>query len=367
MPTQDKTQIHKILKNHFSKISKPGSFSGINSFIRGLKESKINVKRSQVIDFLQSEDSYTLHKPVKKKFKRNRYIVNGIDDTFQIDLIDLSNISKYNDNYKYLFTCIDVFSKYSWVKPLKTKKAEESLKVFLEILSEGRKPSKIHADQGNEFNGIKKYSKENEINFYSTFSDTKACVVERFNRTLKTIMFRKITHQQNNHRYLDFLPKIVKTYNNTYHSTIKTKPNLVDKKNELQIWSQMYNYDLSDENKNVQSINFRFQIDDAVRITNPKNIFAKGYTQNWNREIFIINKKIPRQQPVYELRDQQGNMIQGKFYESELQKVNIKNLFLVEKVLKKQKQKNGQFKYFVKFLGYPEKYNNWVDKLDNHD
>ena len=79
MPSHN--QLMKMLKHHYSNINKTGSFSGIKSFIRGLKENKINVKRSQVIEFLKSEDAYTLHKPIKKQFKRKSYIVNGIDNT----------------------------------------------------------------------------------------------------------------------------------------------------------------------------------------------------------------------------------------------------------------------------------------------
>jgi hypothetical protein len=78
---------------------------------------------------------YTRHKPSRKKFKRNRVIANGIDDLWQIDLADVSNISKHNSKYRYLTTCIDVFSKFAWVIPIKNKIADTVLDGFKEIIS----------------------------------------------------------------------------------------------------------------------------------------------------------------------------------------------------------------------------------------
>lgn len=77
-----------------------------------------------------SQKVYTRHKPSRKKFKRNRVIANGIDDLWQIDLADVSNISKHNSKYRYLITCIDVFSKFAWVIPIKNKIADTVLDGF---------------------------------------------------------------------------------------------------------------------------------------------------------------------------------------------------------------------------------------------
>ena len=319
----DKLSSDSLLRNHYYDLDKPGSFSGVNSFYRGLKEHNINIKKDLVKKWLQAQDTYTLHKPIIKKFKRVRYMTSGIDYIWQIDLIDIRGMSRMNKGYKYLFTCIDTFSKFAWVKPLKTKKAEESLKVFIEILNESkREPKKVHADQGLEFQAISQFLKKKNIVFYHINSDTKACIVERFNRTLKTKMFRKLTSQESRYKtkYIDFLDQLVDSYNNTYHRSIGTKPRLVTKKNSLKIWSKMYEYDLESESYN-ESTKIKFKIGDKVRITKKKNIFEKGYTVGWRKEFFIINRIILKEVPLYELKDQKNIILDAKFYESEIQKI----------------------------------------------
>ena len=86
-----------------------------------------------------------------KKFQRNQVITRGIDDLWQIDLADLQKISKYNDNNRYLVTCIDVFSKFAWVVPIKNKKSDTVLEAFKFIInSSGRKSNFLQSDQGTE-------------------------------------------------------------------------------------------------------------------------------------------------------------------------------------------------------------------------
>jgi len=109
------------LKKQYTNPALPGSFSGKTAFLRALRRRGKKVVYKEVDDYLKDEETYTLHRPNRKKYQRNQVIVSGIDDTFQADLIDVSNISHFNDNIKFLLTCIDVFSKYAWVVPLKKK------------------------------------------------------------------------------------------------------------------------------------------------------------------------------------------------------------------------------------------------------
>jgi len=84
-----------------------GSYSGIDTTLRysGIKS------RRRVIDFLAGQDAYTLHKPIRKRFRRRKVFRKGIADLVQADLVDLSSIARYNDGYRYLLTAIDVFTK----------------------------------------------------------------------------------------------------------------------------------------------------------------------------------------------------------------------------------------------------------------
>ena len=146
--------------------------------------------------------------------------------------------------------------------------------------------------------------------------------------------------------YIDKLDDIVKKYNNTYHTSIKMKP--VDVKGNTYI----------DFKKEVNDKSRKFKVGDQVRISKYKNIFAKGYMPNWSEEIFII-KKIKNTVPwTYVLNDLNGEEIIGTFYENELQKTK-QNEFRTEKVIKKKGDK-----LYVKWKGYNNSFNSWIDKKD---
>ncbi|CAF1015634.1 unnamed protein product [Brachionus calyciflorus] len=178
---------------------------------------------------------------------------------------------------------------------------------------------------------VQKFLKENNIQFYSTFSELKASVVERLNKTIKEKMWRYFTYAKNN-IYYHVLQDLVKSYNNTYHRTIKTKPNLVNSKNKREIWKTIYGYDKIDGDDSI--INPLFKKQDKVRISKLKNIFEKGFTPNWTREIFLIDKVFYQNPLAYILRDLKDEIIEGKFYEQELQKIlNKEEVYSVDKII----------------------------------
>ena len=144
--------MEKTLTSIYLDPSQPASFGGLDTVYRAVKEKgKNKISRKQVRDWLSQQDVYTLHKPARRRYKKSRVIVPRIDAQFQADLVNLQNLSRYNKGYKYLLTCVDIFSKYAFVLPLKTKKGQELVKAFQKILSTGRKPTKLQADQGAEF------------------------------------------------------------------------------------------------------------------------------------------------------------------------------------------------------------------------
>ena len=144
--------------------------------------------------------------------------------------------------------------------------------------------------------------------------------------------------------YIDILDDIVNEYNNTYHRTIKMKS--VDVKDEIQI----------DSSKETNDKDPKFQVGDHVRISKYKNIFANGYLPNWSEEVFVIKEIKNTVSWTYVINDLDGKEIIGTFYEKELQKANQKE-FRVEKVIKK----NGN-KLYVKWKGYDNSFNSWIDK-----
>ena len=263
----------------------------------------------QVSEWLAGEDAYTLHKPAQINYKRNRVIVHGIDIQFQADLVDMSMYTKKNDNFKYMLTCIDFFSKYAWTRVLKNKTGVEVTKAFESILKEGRIPQKLQTDRGEEF--FNKYFQDVTIKYnihhFATGSELKASIVERFNRTIKGRMWRYLT-AVNSKRYIDVLQDLITSYNNSYHRSIKMRPVDVSRENENKVFKTLYG--LKD---------------------------AKDSNVVFNR--FTISECIPRTPPVYKLKDFDGDIIDGCFYEEELQKIEVgrDKSFKLEKILESKK------------------------------
>ena len=205
--------------------------------------------------------------------------------------------------------CFDVYSKYAFVVPLKDKKGISIVNAFNEIIKQSnRKPNKIWVDQGSEFYNrvFKKWLSDNDIIMYLTYNEGKSIVAESFIRTLKNKLYKHMTATGKN-VYYDVLGDVVNEYNNTKHNTIKMKPIDVGDNKRVYI----------DEHNEKDS---RLKVGDRVRISKFKNIFATGYTPNWSKEIFIVDKINDTVPYTYNLKDLNGEEIIGSFYDKELQK-----------------------------------------------
>ena len=172
-----------------------------------------------------------LHKPIINKFNKRKVYSQFKDNIWGVDLADMQSLSRKNKGIKYLLCAIDLYSKYTFVVALKDKKGISIVNAFNKIIKQSeRKPNKIWVDQGGEFynNAFKKWLSDNDIIMYSTYSESKSIVAERFIRTLKNKLYKHMTATGKN-VYYDVLDDVVNKYNNTKHSTIKMKP--IDVKN----------------------------------------------------------------------------------------------------------------------------------------
>ena len=328
---------------------KVGSFSGIQSFKKVSKHPEA---------WLRSQETYTLHAPVRRKFPRQKTIVPGPNFQMQADLIDFSALKNYNDGFKYILVVIDVFSKVAAVAFLKNKTSSEMIAAFQSLLPKLGSFSKLQTDAGKEF--LNKpfqlwLKKQNISHFYTLNFEIKAAIVKRVIRTLKDKLWRYFSHT-NTRRYVETLPLIVSAYNNTYHSSIKRSPNSVTQQNVEQVWQTLY----ADQPEKVA----KFELDDFVRLSMTKMKFRKGYLPSWTDELFQIAKVIHGSPVLYKIKDLQGELLQGRFYEQELQKINkTDNLFRIEAILKRQR-KGKHTEYFIKWQGYPDTFNSWVREED---
>lgn len=295
-----------------------------------------------------------LHKPARRKFKRRRVIIKCLNDLIQADLVEMIPYAKNNKGFRYILVVINVFSKYVWAEPVKRKTAKDVTHAMKKILSQMKiKPKNLQTDLGKEF-----YNKEFEsliksegINHYSTFSILKASVVERVNRTLKSIMWKQFS-LQGSYKWLNLLPKIVMEYNNRVHNTIGMKPKDVTKKNENLLLKSVYNHI-----KTMDSKPSKFKTGDYVRISKHREAFSKGYTPNWSNEVFKVRKVNFTNPTTYLLEDENKTEIQGTFYSEELLKVKYPDIYLVEKIIRRKDNK-----VFVKWLGLDNRHNSWINK-----
>ena len=249
-----------------------------------------------------------------KKFNQRKVYSQFKDNIWGVDLADMQSLSRKNKSIKYLLCAIDLYSKYAFVIPLKNKKRISIVNAFNKIIKQSnRKPNKIWIDQGGEFynNVFKKWLSDNDTIMYSTYNEGKSVVAERFIRTLKDKLYKHMTAFSKN-VYYDVLDDIVNKYNNTKHSTIKMKPIDVKDNNNKRVYV--------DERNEKDS---RFKVGDRVRISKFNNIFAKGYTPNWSKEVFIVDKVNDTVPYTCNLKDLNDEKIIGSFYDRELQKTKL--------------------------------------------
>ena len=174
---------------------------------------------------------------------------------------------------------VDLFSKDAWVVPLKYKRRISIVNSFQKIISKGRKLNKTWVDQfGELYNKLfKRFLEIYNIEMYSTYNEKKFFVGKRFIRTLKNKAFKQMTAVLKN-VYFDVVDDIVNKYYNTVHTVIKIKP--------TEVTSDCF----AEYNEDSNEKDPKFKVGDRVRISKYKNIFAKGYTQNYSEEVSVVSK-----------------------------------------------------------------------------
>ena len=257
---------------------------------------------------------------------------------------------------------MDVFSKYGWLVPVPSKTNQSMIKAFSNIFSKSaRKPFKLNVDMGKEFHGkeFKQFLKKKGIDIFSTKNmDTKATLVERFNRTIMTRLSRYFTHKGTTN-FKDVLPKIIQSYNNTKHSATGFAPIDVNNSNSELVWRRLYEESprarhLIQRSDKTESI----PVGTPVRVSKAKEIFKKGYAQGWTDEIFTVNQVLRTRPTTYVISDFNNEVLEGSFYHEEIQPVEP-DVYRIEKVLK-ERGRGKTKQVYVKWKGYPDSANSWV-------
>ena len=304
-------------------------------------------------NFTMEDLSEELNNPVTHKFQRKKTIVNYIDHIHSADLVDMKMYSKINKGYNYIFTNIDIFSKYAWAFPNKTSKIQDVKLLFQKIFKK-RKPDYLWTDKESAFfsKEMLKYFEDNNVTIYHTNSHLKAVNIERFNRSLRELMMKQFV-ENNNTVWYNILPKLIKIYNRRYHSTIKMKPIEVNKSNERYIKQNVNTYE------KINKIP-KYKINDLVRISlKRRDVFDKPSGNiKWSEELFKIYDINISDVIMYKLKDMNDEIIEGSFYEKQLQKTkNATGEYIIEKIIKTRNDR-----LFVKWRGYNSSFNSWIDK-----
>jgi hypothetical protein len=256
---------------------------------------------------------------------------------------------------------VDVFSKYAYVRTLSSKTGREVADAFKDILSKDaeRPPLFVQTDKGKEFrsSAFEDLAKREGIKVFSTENDdVKASIVERFQRTLQTMMHRHFT-ATGKRTFLAVLPKLVKTYNTTRHRAIGMAPADVKPSNYEIVWRRLYEK-RKDRAAAVSGAAPKLKVGDSVRLSETRRTFAKGYLGHWSLEIFRVTSVLKTRPPTYRLKDARGEPILGSFYEQELQRVVEPEYWPVDAIVD-TRTRQGIKEYLVKWAGYPESFNSW--------
>jgi hypothetical protein len=336
---------------------KPHSFGG------KYRSYNNNVSKKEIEENFKHNEIYSRFKQFRKTKKQNPVYVYAKREQFQADVCFFNNplMVKSTKGVKYLLVVIDVYTKFVWLYPLKEIKSEKIAECF-KSLFEKEKPQKITTDAGKEFlnRNVSRVLEEFNITHYIAKNLTKAQVVERFNLTLQRLLFQICTYENTNNWVLQ-LPKALKIYLNRYHRTIKMTPSQAEMKKNQSILSNIYfeRYDkLNPKHKT------KFAVGEKVRISLLRTKFGRGYHEYFSTEVWIIKKILKNlPYPRYIVQDETGEELDAILNENELVSFSPPQdtSYIIEKVIKSRK-KGKKKQYFVKWEGYPSKFNSWVNE-----
>ena len=354
----------------YRDLSEPLAFGG-----RNLASRYHTGKKREIETELSKIPAYYFHREVKRPKFYNPIYVYRTRDLLQADLVHLMYLEDSNDGVKYLLVVVDSFSRFCWVRPLKTAQGQECLNAFQEIYAETGRFKALYCDRGPEFRNRLMLRFLNKEGIQLRFPNNKCGTVERLNRSLQSLIYRYLTDRASN-RYIDKLDSIVHLYNNRWHTSIKCTPAYADdplnRKYVLNILSMRY------DKIERQRKKPKYKIGDTVLIQKDKGVFAKGYERVFVRERYkIIKVHTSTPIPMYSLRTaldpvrRNGRLVDinenltGRWYENELQPIKDET-YRVSIVQRRRDRQTGRPQSLVHFEGYPSNQDAWYfdDELE---
>ena len=370
----------QILEQVYTDPKHPASFSNIRNLYLASKKLDPSINLSDVRNYLNSQDSYTLYGVNRKNFYRRAVYIEAPNVIAGSDLADFTNLAEFNDGFKYVLIIIDCFSRKLDMAALPDKSGNSVSKALDGILSKHiLKPHYIWVDRGSDFynNNVRCILEKFKIKLYSTENyQTKSVFAERVIRTVRSQVTKYLTFF-NTKRYIDFLSDIIRNYNSSPHRGILFKtPNeihyLTDKSKLKKLAKDIFNIKFKNYSKNTglwrPLLSYKNELKKGthvrIRSVSSDRSFRKEADELFSREIFRIRAVIYDTPILYKLEDLSGELISGYHYREELKVVNLPIEFPIEKILSKKKTPSGKTMFLVKWLHYPEKFNSYISGKD---
>lgn len=373
------------MRSLYYDLDQQSAFSSVKNLTHEARRHGIFA--SEVEGWLRAQDIYARYKPARKHFPLNFYNIRALHDVYEVDLNDMRKYSECNDGYSYFLVMINCFSRIVWTYPLLTKTGAEVAKVFDTHFSSLGQPCRLmQSDHGKEFisKTVQKVLQKFKIKFRTIENAGKACMAERVNRTLKSILWKHMEHV-NSWRWLEPLQQITRNYNRTPHRATGMRPIDVSQRDVYRIWSTTYlrhtaphllqssgetpsdsltpRRPARSQRRAARRAAALFQVGDFVRVSHTKDFMQKGYTGRFSREIYKV-VGLTHFSPflMYTLADLNGEVLKGHFYSQELLKVappTPATVYRVEQVLQKRHRKGHAPEILVRWQGYPKSFDTW--------
>ena len=363
-------EIDAFLTNIYYTVKQPSSFTGAKklwkyAITKSNRPAGLSFKI--VKKWLNHQDTHNIHKKPRRRFPRESIIVEHKNEMFDGDLLVITDLAEYNNGYKYIAVFIDLFSRYCWARPLKNKTAKETASALKAVFQETQPCTYFRSDLGKEFLGkpFQDLLKEYKVHHIKAYNEHHASYAERMNRTLQDKLY-KYFYENQTYKYIDILQDLVKSYNNTVHGTTGFAPAKVNENNSLELYRRVYLPIL--DSRPSKHPKFTFNIGDYVRLSLQRRAFERGYKERFTEEIFVISARVPSHPPRYKLKDLRGEEILGSFYQHELQSAKGGDAveFKIEKIVK-HRTLRGRRQALVKWYGYSDDFNSYVDVKDLKD
>jgi hypothetical protein len=294
-----------------------------------------------------------LYSPRRLKFKRRHIVTRYYNEWAQIDLMQFTNIKKYNKNIGYCALLINCWSRKIYCEPCKTKGVNDCIEAYRKIFNKSDcKFEKIYSDKEKSFQSekFKTFIKtEQGGECWFTNSDKKASLAENAIRLVKQKLYRLMA-QNATYNWLNYLDEAVNETNERIHSGFNKKISSINNKNATEI--SWFHKNLQKENEKMTETT-KYKLNQIVRFCNSdKDIFHKGYLMNYSLryyKIFAISKKSPN---LYILKDYySGEILPKKFYQEQLIPAKDPSILLISKIHQIDKKRK---RAKISWLGYPE-------------